>query len=325
MPPPTITRGYDNGFELVAVDTGVASFALLPELGGKIASLRDTRSGREWLWRHPRMPYRQVAHDSSYVLAADTGGWDECFPTVAPCIYPAAPWQDQALPDHGELWSQPTELGIASHDEQLTLETVWQGRGLPYRFRRRITATTGSGRLRCDYLVTSRAEAPIRWIWCAHPLLAVEPGMRLRLPQDARYNVWIAQPQDAITPDQQLSFPFAVAAGDRSFELGVLPERSAGIALKVWSDPLPDAWATVTVPDGELGMRWGGGEWSQLALWFNLGAWAGDGGAPYYNLGLEPCIGAQDDLAGALHSGLPVATLPPGGTCTWWIEITLTL
>jgi len=333
MQTPSITRSRDGGFERIDVDTGAMSFALLPELGGKIAGLQDTRSGREWLWRHPRMPYRRVAHDSSYVEAADSGGWDECFPTVAPCVYPAPPWQDRALPDHGELWSQPVGLEIRTTGEQLVLDAAWQGRALPYTLRRRIIATAGSARLRCEYTLESYAAAPLRWIWCAHALLAVEPGMRLQVPDEARFNVWTALPQNLVRLGEQLRFPFELRSGARSFKLDVLPagpgalpgrpERSAGVALKVWSDPLSAAWAALVAPDGALRMRWGGAQWSQLALWFNLGAWAGDGGAPYYNLGLEPCIGAQDSLADAVNNGQLAATLPPGGSQSWWIEVEL--
>src|SRR5882724_2414082 len=81
----TVTRGACDGFETVVVDTGLLSLSLIPELGGKINSLRDRRTGREWLWRNPRQVYQRAPAGSAYVAVADTGGWDECLPTVAPC------------------------------------------------------------------------------------------------------------------------------------------------------------------------------------------------------------------------------------------------
>src|SRR5262245_13109696 len=101
-----ISRGTTAGFDTVEVNTGALSFTLIPALGGKISSLRDRRSEREWLWRHPRMAYQRVLHGSSYVQAADTGGWDECFPSVSACAYPSPPWAGAPVQDHGELWSQ---------------------------------------------------------------------------------------------------------------------------------------------------------------------------------------------------------------------------
>ena len=85
----SVTRTITEGFDSVHVHTGVMELTLVPELGGKINSLRDARSGREWLWRHPRFKYKRVPHGSSYVNEADTGGWDECFPSVAACSYPS--------------------------------------------------------------------------------------------------------------------------------------------------------------------------------------------------------------------------------------------
>jgi hypothetical protein len=60
-----------------------------------------------------------------------------------------------------------------------------------------------------------------------------------------------------------------------------------------------------------------------LGIWLNLGAWAGDGGAPYYNLGLEPCIGAQDSLADAVTQYRLFETLHPGAERKWWLEVEL--
>ncbi|RPH61827.1 MAG: DUF5107 domain-containing protein, partial [Chloroflexi bacterium] len=86
------TRTTIDGFETIQVRTGLLELSIVPGLGGKINSLRDVRTGREWLWRNPRLPYKRLPHGSSYVAEADTGGWDECFPSVSACEYPSAPW-----------------------------------------------------------------------------------------------------------------------------------------------------------------------------------------------------------------------------------------
>src|SRR5262245_43999408 len=94
------TRIDVEGLEAIHVHTGVIELTLVPRLGGKISSLRDVRTRREWLWRHPRYPYKKVPYGSSYIADADTGGWDECFPSVSQCEYPSAPWQGVAIQDH---------------------------------------------------------------------------------------------------------------------------------------------------------------------------------------------------------------------------------
>ena len=103
--------------DTVTLGAADARVEIVPALGGKIASLR--LGGREWLWTSdvlPRVaPTEALAADdsASYVRVADTGGYDECLPTVGAARIPsdATSYAGLALPDHGELWSQhaPTE------------------------------------------------------------------------------------------------------------------------------------------------------------------------------------------------------------------------
>jgi galactose mutarotase-like enzyme len=322
MSPFSISRTTTEGFESIRVHTGVVELTLIPALGGKISSLRDTQTNREWLWRHPRYPYKRVPHGNSYVAEADTGGWDECFPSVAACSYPSEPWQDVAIQDHGELWSQAADFEINEQADKVTLFNSWQGNALPYTFARNITITENSACLRIDYEVKNKSDQPINYVWCIHPLLAIEPGMELYLPVSTRFNVAGTSPGDLLSSTQNLQYPFEVPG----LKLPSLPETSAERAIKVWSDPLPsgEAWATLRAHDGEFRMRWDATLLPQIAVWMNFGAWAADGGTPYYNLGLEPCIGAQDSLADAVTQYHLFATLPSHGSKTWWLEIELT-
>lgn len=321
MKPSLLTHTQHEGLNAVHVNTGPLSLTLLPALGGKVASLRDERTGREWLWRHPRLPYKHVPHLSSYVIEADTGGWDECFPSVAACTYPSAPWQGAAIQDHGELWSQAAELEIEENAAGVALCNRWVGMALPYTFARTIRLATDSARLRVEYAVANQSVAPINFVWCIHPLLAIEPGMELHLPSSARFNVNGTLPSNLVSPLRDLSYPFAMPG----LNLPMLPETSVGRAIKIWSDPLPAGvgWTALRARDGEWRMTWDTALLPQVAAWMNFGAWAADGGAPYFNLGLEPCIGAQDSLAEAVAERNLFASLPPHGAQTWWLEIEL--
>lgn len=323
MSPFSITPTTTEGFESLCVHTGSIELTLIPELGGKISSLRDRRSGREWLWRHPRFPYKRVPYGSSYIAEADTGGWDECFPSVSACSYPSEPWQGIAIQDHGELWSQVPKFEIVERAETLTLRTRWQGVALPYTFTRTVTLAPNSSVIRANYEVVNNANQSINYVWSIHPLLSIDPGMVLALPHSARFHVAGSIPQDLVSPEQTVQYPFAA----RGLNFPTLPETSAGCAIKIWSDPLPagEGWAAIHANDGELQMRWDVALLPQVAAWMNFGAWAADGGTPYYNLGLEPCIGAQDSLADAVTQYNLFATVSPRGSKTWWLEIELTV
>jgi len=320
--PFSIKRTIIEGFEGVQVNTGVMELSIIPELGGKVNSLHDNRSGREWLWRHPRFEYKHVPYGSTYVQGADTGGWDECFPSVAECKYPSAPWQDAFIQDHGELWSQVPGFEIIEESQRVLLSTVWQGIALPYTFKRVITLAENSAVVHVDYEVTNNSDHPINYVWSIHPLLAIEPGMELHLPTSARFNVGGASPQDLVASDKDLQYPFMA----KGLNFPALPETSAKVAIKIWSEPLPldEGWAELHADDGQLKMRWDPAVLMQVAAWMNLGAFGMDGGSPYYNLGLEPCIGAQDSLNDAVTRYDLFETLPPHGLNNWWLEIELT-
>ena len=87
--------------------------------------------------------------------------------------------------------------------------------------------------------------------------------------------------------------------------------------------PIGDGWAALHAVDGELRMHWDVSKLPQVAAWMNFSAWAADGGSPYYNLGLEPCIGAQDSLAEAVIDHNLFATVPSHELKTWRLEIEL--
>ena len=216
-----------------------------------------------------------------------------------------------------------TDFEIIEQTDKIKLINRWQGVVLPYTFIRTLTLASDSSVIRVDYEVMSRVDQPIHFVWSIHPLLAIEPGMRLHLPQSARFNVAGSFPQDLVSQQKDLQYPFAASG----LNFPALPDPSTGRAIKIWSDPLPadSGWAMLLANNGQLKMRWDVALLPQVGAWMNFGAWAADGGTPYYNLGLEPCIGAQDSLADAVTQYNLFATLPPYGSKAWWLEIELTI
>jgi galactose mutarotase-like enzyme len=319
--PLSINRTLIEGFESIQINTGLMELSIIPELGGKINSLRDHRNGREWLWRHPRYPYKRVPHGSVYVEQADTGGWDECFPSVAECTYPSEPWQGALIQDHGEIWSHPAGFDLDQQAGIVKLTTRSQGIVLPYTFTRVLTLAENSASVHVEYEVVNNSDQPIHYVWSMHPLLAIEPGMELLLPASATFNVNGTFPENLVSTTKNLKYPFAASG----LNFPILPETSAARAIKFWSDPLPagEGWTSVRAKDGELKMHWDVAYLPQVAVWMNLGALGMDGGAPYYNMGLEPCMGGQDSLNDAVNTFNLYETLKPHGTKHWWLDIEL--
>jgi len=81
--------------------------------------------------------------------------------------------------------------------------------------------------------------------------------------------------------------------------------------------------AAIVAPDGEFRFKFDPDLVPRIGLWVNAGAWSGAGGEPYYNLALEPCMGAQDSLQEAFETYGQYEILPAKGTRTWWLEASL--
>ena len=322
--PVTLTETTAQGFPALDIANGLIAVTVVPELGGKFASLRDLRSGREWLWTSPVLPYARVAHDADdpnhYVRHGDFGGWDECFPSVSACAYPLAPWRGEPVQDHGELWSAEWRAEVTRREDgRVVADLAADGVGFPYTVRRALAVTPDSATLRLDYAVENTGGDPFSYIWSAHPLLRLERGMRVELPQGTVVHVNGATgvEDDPAAGD----YPWPLRAG--GLDLTELPPPDAGVSCKLWSRPLAEGWVRLSAPGGELSLAFDPALLPQVGLWVNAGGWSGTGSAPYNNLGLEPCIGAQDSLADAVERHNLYRTLAPGEEHRWWLEMTL--
>lgn len=312
-----------QGFDAIRLHNGLIELVLVPELGAKISSLRDLRTAREWLWTSERTAYERQDYGASYVTRADTGGWDECFPTVAACRYPLPPWQGSLLPDHGELWPAAWTTTVEEAPNAVVLHSSTQGAQLPYTFARTIRLAAGSSVLELFYSVTNAGAHELAFIWSSHPLFGLEPGMRLRLPDGARLNVYLAAAGTDLPGGRPLAWPPRVTAHGRAVRLEELPGPEAGLAFKLWSEPLPEGWAELESRQGRLRFEFDPTEVPQVGLWLNAGGWAGDGGTPHYNLALEPCIGAQDSLEDAVATHGQYGRLAPGARREWRLRVRL--
>lgn len=306
----------------ILLRAGESSLKIFPALGGKIASLH--LAGREWLWTSDVTPYRvpdetMRGDDASYVELADTGGYDECLPTVGACTLPEATpaFGGLRLPDHGELWSQQPSVDVSRgrQGEQVTL--TWLGRRMPYRFERSATLAA-DGRLTMRYAMNNLGKAPLPFLWSAHPLLPLTDYTRLHLPLGARMRVDAVHGLPAATMLADHRWP-VLRAGERDLDLAQPSATTDGTACKVFLDlPAGSVVAGIEEEGVRLDVTLDGGEVTHFGLWINNRGWTPfEHGRPYRNLGFEPCIGAPDSLANALGGWESAAWLAPGESRTW--------
>ena len=319
-----------HGFDSFILTNGHIQVCIVPELGGKIVSIYHLSTQREWLWSNPYLPAQAVTYGALFVDKYDTGGLDECFPAVSGGAYPDAPWDGVLIPDHGELWCQPWETEIVeSSTRQIIVSMVCYGVRFPYRFQRTLAISAERPALTLEYQVSNLTSFDMPFIWSIHPLLHIEEGMQVFLPNgvetvrvEGAVNDFLGQ------SGSRLHWPQAKRADLQPIDLSRVPANEFGQAYKLFTHPLhghDQVETAIYDPAGEhsLAFRFRPDEISHVGLWMNYGGWSGSGSKPYFNLGLEPCIGGTDALPKAKELG-EYGLLPAKQSRAWTLELWVT-
>jgi hypothetical protein len=301
-----------DDFAATSLVAGDLAVVVVPELGGKLCSI--VWQGREILARNPLRPVRYGAPYADF----DASGFDECLPSIGPCPYPEAPWNGTEVPDHGEVWSIPWTQGCESGRLRLTAHGV----RFPYTFEKTL-AVSAAGSIRLDYALTNHAQFPFRYLWSAHPLLALIPGMRIHLPSNTRVRVDWSKGERLGGLLAEHPWPLTYDRAGQEIDLSLILDRTNGSVDKLYTNRLTEGWCALHDPtDGcYVAMLFPSERVPYVGLSINLGGWPVDRPA-YYNLGLEPCNGFPDRLDVAVARG-DCAVAAPGERRKWHVEIHL--
>lgn len=269
--------------------------------GGKITSLKDRRSGREWLLTPEEPSGRPAGYGSSFV-EAELSGWDEMVPTINACRLDGSP-DEVLLPDHGELWSVAWDT-IVADDRRIVMRA--EGRALPYSIERTI-AVVDRERLRFSYQLRNGGDRSFPVLWAAHPQFVWTPGGRLELPPE------VEQVLDITGGPEPVVVPWDDAMATRLDHLG------DGEGHKVWTLPgQGPSWSRLRDPDGgALTVHVDPTVVPYLGIWWDSGMHS-----PVPVVALEPSTGHYDDLAFAVAAGR-VPWSSPDVELRWELELEL--
>lgn len=301
---------------------------LVPALGGKITEI--TLAGRQWLWQNEHAQAGRVRKNATYDATADTGGFDDCFPTIDACRLPS--WVkgcgDVNLPEHGELWSQAPAVAIETDESGHRATCTWTGTSLPYRVTRRVTVRP-DGVVEFAYSAANTGDQRLPFLWSSHPLFPLTPRTRIVLPDGARTRVWSQHGVDFGGTGAEQKWP-RIRAGGSMVDLSHPDDalKKQDFACKVFVD-LPRAETVVSLEEGasRLEIRLHGREIPHLGVWINRGGWSPLGKrrgflgwrrAPRWrNVSLEARLGVPDSLSEALGVWEGAHWLEPGTTARW--------
>lgn len=301
---------FNDAVELIAI----------PGAGARITHLRR-RAGREWLWRNGAIPFRTPPAASptapdAYVTGHDSGGWDECFPTIAAGELPGDP--PIRLPDHGELWHATWQHDLLASAEATTWRSTTTCRTVPAEFSRLVSIGAGEvPMVTFEYRLRSLGTGPLSYLWAAHPLFNIQPGSRLELVGVSHARVAAVHGRDDWHAGQELSWP---TGGGSAWEV----PRTGGWAAKLFFAATGRASARLQHPAGgeALELQWDAAEVPALGLWLNCGGWA-PGGQPYWNLAIEPTLAPIEGITPEVPGAGMAPILPPDGERSWRVTVTL--
>ncbi len=259
---------------------------VVPEFGARVVALVDRRTGRDWLVGGD---LEGDVDDAASFLGNEARGWDECFPTVAPCY--SLDW-GRSLRDHGDLWGRSWTVDAASNDH---LSCTYAAEG--YTFTRNMTLAGET--LRNEYAVMGPARP---FLYSQHMLLATEPGEQIILNGIGTLSYG----------EYQLPWP---ANNNR---IGAM---SAAIASKTYAAANGQVSAAVSGPTGSITLSWNAEDMPFFGMWRCFGGWP-DAQNPVHQLALEPTTAPADDLAQAVLMGYG-PTLSPDMPVKWVIDVSL--
>jgi galactose mutarotase-like enzyme len=315
-----------DGWDAVVLTNDAMEVIVLPELGGKILSLKSRATARNWLWQNPFLRLHRPPPDVSSYGPYDFGGWDEVFPTVDPCRVLNSAWSARPLTDHGELWCRPWRIleTKCARDGSGTLVMGVDDPNLPCCFERTLTLSTDDSLLTADYKLENRSEAPMPFIWAAHPLLAIEPGDSVHLSTGTRMTS-TASVNLKFSPNcDSFAWPLATLADGKQIDFSYIPAADAGYAAKLFAQiRAPGSIEVEHAKSTErLKLAFDPAITPYVGMWMNFAAWSGADTPPYFNVGIEPTSCNSDNLERAFLGG-QASMLRPGQTRRWKLSVQL--
>lgn len=258
----------------------------MPELGAKIISLTNRRTGREWM--SCPASGRKLFHNrlGDDFAGSTLVGWDECLPTIAPCV-----WKNRKLPDHGEVWSVPWTIDEEAFNQGV-LKTAVTLEISPFRFER--TISLRGNEIQLDYKLENMSDEPEEFLWAMHPLVPIHPGDSLELTNEAREFL-----------------------GNRPWLDSLNFETAQPTCAKAYATPLSEGRAAIKnlQSDDCMTFLWETRLNRTLGIWLTRGGWNG-----HHHQVLEPSNGWPDALADACARN-QCGLIAPRATLDWQVTV----
>lgn len=293
----------------VTIENDAIAIEVWPQIGGKVSSLIDKADNYELLFDCPAEIPDSPHYDAPY---GDHwySGWDECFPAVAPSVYPRHPYSGIAVPDHGELWGIPTTTAVPTKDG---ITTVWHGLRFGYRLTRKLYLQNAS--IVAEYNLSNLSPFEFRFVWALHALMSFVQPVELDAGKSTAFR--FSHDADGKKADSEFTWP-SIGAEENLSRPDSLPAKKAWKSFS--SEPITSAFE-VRYPTRNRSLRIEYASEDGLAaywgVWINTGGWAGN-----RHFAVEPTSGRYDEIDRSIKDG-SAGQIDPFGRREWSVRWTL--
>lgn len=313
-----VKRGVYKGIESLILENDYLKATFLPNYGGKLASLINKKTSREFLFQSNKETLEIPEYGSPFSMY-DSSGFDEVFPSIDACPYPDGEYKNLPVPDHGEVWAMPWKVEVSD-----TGILAWViSEKFNYKLEKKVILINDT--LETSYKVTNLSDKErFKFIWTPHALLNCSTKTELITPKRLNKVMSVEHSTEHLGQWGRIhKYPLTISIKtgseinlaltesieanncEKFYFLDTMEKgESCGIIHKDTNETLIYTYDTDKVP--------------YLGVWKTQGGYRGD-----YNIALEPCTGIYDDLYVA-NKIRKVPVLNPLDTYQWNFNIRIT-
>jgi galactose mutarotase-like enzyme len=309
------------GAEKVILQAGDCTVTILPQFGGKVASILV--KGHELL-QTPLVPYGSRTRTMGF-NESDASGWDECLPSVSGCTVQTVNGT-VSVPDHGDVWRVEWKV-VSSGNGSVTLSAECFSLPLTLVRTTTLTQTDKGYRIQADYKLTNTGDKETPWAWSAHPGYAAEEGDILSLPGSIQaLRIEWTRNDRLDKSNGTAAWPIAKLTAGGETDLRISTETHSGVGDKLFAGPLAAAenWVALTRPKAGVRLRvsFDPAKTPYLGLWICQDGYP-EGSIPQQHcVAMEPTTAPVDSLA---ITGPWSRALAPGESYFWPMTLDLEL
>lgn len=294
----------ENASTGVTLRNGQLLVRVLPEEGGRIASFFDLETGLEYLLQ-PAQGFIGRQSDDLWDRFENSAcaGIDDCLPSVGACgpDTPGGP-----VPDHGDYWRLCWSILSTSGTESVTIAATGYSRSLYLEKDIRLQGSS----LEIRYCLRNLKETPTPFLYALHPLLAVDPGDRILLPDQVKaVRIESSRSQRLGDPGSVVDWPLPYGPGS-SIDLSRTDSIDSSTAEMLYTDRMQAGWCGLYRAQSGTGiiLRFNPGQLPYLGLWLCYGGWPDESRHPrQYAVAFEPTVAPRGTLSDALtHNEAPL-------------------